>query len=70
MPSETAFRNPTTSAVRKPWPAVTVGTTPDVEDAVPADLDGDGDLDVLACEEAEPAGRGRQGLGVFWYENP
>lgn len=27
------------------------------------DLDGDGDLDVLTCEEVE-------NLGVFWYENP
>ncbi|MFO7974730.1 MAG: VCBS repeat-containing protein [Candidatus Hydrogenedentota bacterium] len=27
------------------------------------DLDGDGDLDVLTCEE-------RTGLGVIWYENP
>ncbi len=27
------------------------------------DLDGDGDLDVLTCEE-------RAGLGVHWYENP
>jgi hypothetical protein len=27
------------------------------------DLDGDGDLDALTCEE-------RKGLGVFWYENP
>ena len=27
------------------------------------DLDGDGDLDVLTCEE-------RKNLGVFWYENP
>jgi len=27
------------------------------------DLDGDGDLDVLTCEEAA-------NLGVFWYENP
>lgn len=27
------------------------------------DLDGDGDLDVLTCEE-------RNNLGVFWYENP
>ena len=27
------------------------------------DVDGDGDLDVITCEEAE-------GLGVIWYENP
>ena len=27
------------------------------------DLDGDGDLDVLTCEEAD-------NLGVIWYENP
>lgn len=27
------------------------------------DLDGDGDLDALTCEEAE-------GLGIIWYENP
>ncbi len=30
------------------------------------DIDGDGDLDVLTCEERF----GRGGLGVFWYENP
>ena len=27
------------------------------------DLDGDGDLDILTCEEAA-------NLGVIWYENP
>ena len=27
------------------------------------DLDGDGDLDILTCEEGEL-------LGVIWYENP
>jgi hypothetical protein len=27
------------------------------------DIDGDGDLDVLTCEETE-------NLGVIWYENP
>ncbi len=30
---------------------------------VPYDVDGDGDCDMLCCEE-------RDGLGVFWYENP
>ncbi|MCK0191470.1 VCBS repeat-containing protein [Arenibacter sp. F20364] len=32
------------------------------------DLDGDGDLDVLTCEENY--GANSQGLGVIWYENP
>jgi len=32
------------------------------------DLDGDGDLDVLTCEEDEYSGS--TGLGVIWYENP
>ncbi len=30
---------------------------------VPVDLDGDGDLDILTCEEVK-------NLGVIWYENP
>ncbi len=30
------------------------------------DLDGDGDLDVLTCEERH----NNRGLGVIWYENP
>ena len=34
------------------------------------DLDGDGDLDVLCCEESEPSAGKDRGLGVFWYENP
>lgn len=34
------------------------------------DLDADGDLDVLACEESQPIEGSGHGLGVFWYENP
>jgi len=35
------------------------------------DLDGDGDLDLLTCEErAERTTGGQKGLGVIWYENP
>jgi len=34
------------------------------------DIDGDGDLDVLTCEESHPVAGSRHGLGVFWYENP
>ncbi len=30
------------------------------------DVDRDGDLDILTCEERE----GGRGLGLFWYENP
>jgi hypothetical protein len=32
------------------------------------DLDADGDLDILTCEES--AGPMSKGLGVVWYENP
>ena len=34
------------------------------------DVDGDGDADVMTCEESEPVEGKRHGLGVFWYENP
>ncbi|QEG33178.1 FG-GAP repeat protein [Bythopirellula goksoeyrii] len=37
--------------VHKPWPAVTVGHTLNVEDAISVDLDGDGALDVVSCCE-------------------
>lgn len=33
------------------------------------DMDGDGDLDVLTCEETGEDGS-KVGLGVIWYENP
>jgi hypothetical protein len=34
------------------------------------DLDLDGDLDILTCEEHHVVGGERMGLGVIWYENP
>ncbi|GAG39968.1 unnamed protein product, partial [marine sediment metagenome] len=36
---------------RQKWPAVTVGRTPSVEDAVFVDLDADGAMDVVSCCE-------------------
>ncbi len=33
------------------------------------DVDGDGDLDILTCEEHHRVGDQRVGLGVVWYEN-
>ncbi|EON75395.1 hypothetical protein ADIS_4099 [Lunatimonas lonarensis] len=33
------------------------------------DMDGDGDLDVLTCEETAGDGS-KHGLGLIWYENP
>jgi hypothetical protein len=43
--------HPEMGRVGEKWPAVTVGLTPDVEDAVLVDLDGDGALDVVSsCE--------------------
>jgi len=45
--------HPGTQHVRQPWPAVTVGTPPDVEDAVFVDLDHDGNLDVVSCSEGK-----------------
>jgi hypothetical protein len=43
--------NPGASKVRHRWPSVTVGRAGDVEDAVFADLDGDGAVDVVSCSE-------------------
>jgi len=46
--------HPGPEKVREPWPAVTVGKVPSPEDAIFADLDGDGRLDVVsACEGKE-----------------
>lgn len=47
------YRNPGPNLAKKPWPAVTVGTAPSVEDAVFVDLDCDGNLDVVSCCEGQ-----------------
>ncbi|MCA9267247.1 MAG: VCBS repeat-containing protein, partial [Planctomycetales bacterium] len=45
------YRHPGAGRVRSAWPAVTVGLTPNVEDACFCDLDGDGGIDVVSsCE--------------------
>jgi hypothetical protein len=45
------YVNPGNAKAKEKWPAVTVGRTTDAEDAVLADLDGDGALDVVSsCE--------------------
>ncbi len=48
------YLHPGAADVSKPWPAVTVGRSPSVEDAVWVDVGGDGRLDVLSsCEGGE-----------------
>lgn len=55
------YRNPGPKAAKQPWPAVTVGKVPAIEDAVLVDLDGDGAIDVVSSAE----GRQRS-LQVHW----
>jgi len=45
------YLNPGPAKANQKWPAVTVGKTPSVEDAVFSDLDGDGNADVITCCE-------------------
>jgi len=45
--------NPGPVKARKPWPSVKVGAVTSVEDAVLADLDGDGAIDVVSCAEGK-----------------
>lgn len=43
--------HPGHAKAKQPWPSVTVSRVPSAEDAVFADLDGDGNLDVVSCTE-------------------
>lgn len=57
------YTHPGVEKVREPWPAETVGKSPNVEDAVWSDLDNDGKLDVVSsCE-----GKTRK-LLVHWQQ--
>jgi rhamnogalacturonyl hydrolase YesR len=45
------YLNPGGNKVKKEWPAVLVGETPKVEDAVFADMNNNGRMDVVSCTE-------------------
>jgi hypothetical protein len=45
------YLHPGHAQARDPWPMVTTGKTPDAEDAVLVDIDGDGVMDVVSCCE-------------------
>lgn len=56
-----AYLHPGYGKVRGKWQAVTVGKVPSLEDAVFADLDGDGNVDVISAAE----GRARR-ISIHW----
>lgn len=45
------YLHPGKEKVKEKWPSVTVGKTPNVEDAVFVDMNNDGRLDVVSCAE-------------------
>ena len=56
-----AYINPGPLGVRQRWPQVQVGTAPSSEDAVFADLDGDGNKEVIASTESS-----NKKIYIFW----
>ena len=54
------YLHPGPRQAREPWPRVTVGRVASPEDAIFADLDGDGRLEVISCTE----GRTRT---IYWH---
>ena len=55
------YVNPGPAKAAQAWPAVTVGKSHNVEDAVLVDLDGDGAIDVVTCCEG-----GTKSMFVHW----
>lgn len=55
------YLNPGPARAKDKWPAVTVGKSGSVEDAVPVDLDGDGVLDVVSSSEGKV-----RSISVHW----
>lgn len=55
------YLHPGSKNVKQPWPAVVVGNTPAVEDAVFADMNADGRADVVSCTE-----KGSEKIFIHW----
>lgn len=55
------YFHPGQRKIRRKWPSVIIGQTPDVEDALLVDLDGDGASDVISCQE----GKSKQ-IKIHW----
>ncbi len=58
------YRYPGASKARDPWPATTIGEVGSPEDALFADLDGDGHLDVVSASEGTT-----KRLQIHWAPN-
>jgi len=63
------YLNPGASRVRQPWPGVSVGRVKGPEDAVLADLDGDGAADVVSATEGSDV-PGGDGVYIHWAPTP
>lgn len=55
------YINPGAALAKEPWPSVTVGRTPSVEDALPFDLDLDGKMEVVSSQE-----EGAKRVAIHW----